>query len=100
MKEFTILVVLLGTRQFCSRNLLYLCENLFDLLALGSANHHTKLSLSPTNTEVVHYVNDSHIVICNGHNNTRVGWISPKEDVIVKTKGRIHVEESTTGIVS
>lgn len=58
-----------------------------------------KLSLSPTNTEVVHYVNDSHIVICNGHNNTRVRWINPKDDVIEKKKGRIHVEETMTGIV-
>lgn len=72
--------------------------NLIGFLALGSANHHAKLTLSPTNTEVVHYVNDSHIVICSG-NNTRVRWLNPKDDVIEKRKGRIHVEETTTGIV-
>lgn len=69
----------------------------FPFTAFVFANHHNKLTLSPSTAEVVHYVNDSHIVICNGHNNSRVRWFNPKNDVILNKKGRVHVEHMGDG---
>lgn len=51
------------------------------------------MTLSPSDTEVVHYVNDSHIVYCNANGKTRVRWLNPQQTVIEETKGRIHIEE-------
>ncbi|KAG4072544.1 hypothetical protein HA402_004633 [Bradysia odoriphaga] len=61
------------------------------------ATNHPKLTLSPSDSEVVHYVNDSHIVNCNAYGTTRVRWLNPKQTVIEETKGRIHIEERTDG---
>lgn len=57
------------------------------------ATNHPKLTLSPSDSEVVHYVNDSHIVNCNANGTTRVRWLDPKQSVIEEKKGRIHIEE-------
>lgn len=48
---------------------------------------------------MVHYVNDSHIVKCNGYNITRVRWLSPRDTVIEEKKGRLHVEEMEGGML-
>lgn len=56
------------------------------------------MTLSPSQEEVVHFVNDSYIVTCNGHNQTRVRWMNPKQGVIEDAKGRVHVEEKPGGM--
>lgn len=71
----------------------------FIFIVLTMATNHPKLTLSPSDSEVVHYVNDSHIVNCNAYGTTRVRWLNPKQSVIEETKGRIHIEERTDGNV-
>ena len=43
--------------------------------------------------EVVHFVNSSHIVTCEGQNDTKVQWFNPKGNPVSETKGRVHIED-------
>ena len=73
---------------------------LFPLLTDQSAANHAHeamLTLSPTTSEVVLNINDSHIAICIGHNVTQLKWSDPNGKVVTDKKGRIHVEEMGTG---
>lgn len=64
---------------------------------VANKHHVAKLTLSPSTAEVIHYVNDSHIVICNSHNMTRVRWMNPKNAVVEDKRGRLHIEEMNGG---
>ncbi|XP_063706818.1 neural cell adhesion molecule 2-like [Culicoides brevitarsis] len=57
------------------------------------------LIISPSTPEIVRFVNDSHIVTCSGNKGVKILWQNPKGEILLITKGRIHVEEiSTRGI--
>ena len=67
--------------------------------ALALANHHELLSLSPSDHTVVRYTNESLIVQCHsGMPDVQLHWKSPKGEIIREHKGRIHIEQSSTGL--
>lgn len=60
-----------------------------------NGSHHDKqlLMISPMSAEVIHFVNDSHIVTCSVNKGTKIKWINPKGNVVEENRGRIHVED-------
>lgn len=67
---------------------------LFSVVSING-NYHDKqfLLISPSSSEVVHFVNDSHIVTCSVNKGSKIKWINPKGNIIPDTRGRVHVED-------
>lgn len=55
------------------------------------------LIISPSTPEVVRFVNDSHIVTCSGDKGVTILWRNPKGEIVTATKGRIHIEPTSSG---
>lgn len=51
------------------------------------------VSLIPDVSEVIHSVNDSRVISCNG---TDVKWKNPSEKYVTNFSGRVHVVDSST----